>query len=51
MYGGDNTKPIYAFVVNPWIYVEDFEQYMLLLQGLSDPGIRAEVPSRRTEYS
>ena len=39
MYGGDNTKPIYAFVVNPWIYVEDFEQYMLLLQGLPEPGM------------
>ena len=39
MYGGDNTEPIYAFVVNPWIYVEDFEQYMLLLQGLPEPGM------------
>lgn len=39
MYGGDNTKPIYAFVVDPWIYVEDFGQYMLLLQGLPEPGM------------
>ena len=39
MYGGDNGEPVYAFVVDPWIYVEDFEQYMLLLQGLMVPGM------------
>lgn len=39
MYGGENGEPVYAFVVDPWIYVEDFEQYMLLLQGLMVPGM------------
>ena len=36
---GDTQKPVYAFVVEPWIYVEDFGQYMLLLQGLMEPGM------------
>lgn len=39
MYGGESGLPVYAFVVDPWIYVEDFEQYMLLLQGLIAPGM------------
>ncbi len=39
MYGGISAKPVYAFVVEPWIYVEDFTQYMLLLQGLMEPGM------------
>lgn len=39
MYGGESGVPVYAFVVDPWIYVEDFEQYMLLLQGLMVPGM------------
>ena len=40
MYGGDTSgQPVYAFVVEPWIYVEDFTQYMLLLQGLPEPGM------------
>lgn len=39
MYGGESGAPVYAFVVDPWIYVEDFEQYMLLLQGLMVPGM------------
>ncbi len=39
MYGGTTAKPVYAFVVEPWIYVEDFSQYMLLLQGLMEPGM------------
>ncbi len=39
MYGGETGMPVYAFVVDPWIYVEDFEQYMLLLQGLIAPGM------------
>ena len=39
MYGGESGEPVYAFVVDPWIYVEDFEQYMLLLQGLMVPGM------------
>ncbi len=39
MYGGTSAKPVYAFVVEPWIYVEDFSQYMLLLQGLMEPGM------------
>lgn len=39
MYGAENGEPVYAFVVDPWIYVEDFEQYMLLLQGLMVPGM------------
>ena len=34
-----NNMPVYAFVVDPWIYVEDFDQYMLLLQGLIAPGM------------
>lgn len=39
MYGGKSGEPVYAFVVDPWIYVEDFDQYMLLLQGLMVPGM------------
>ena len=39
MYGGTSGQPVYAFVVEPWIYVEDFTQYMLLLQGLMEPGM------------
>ena len=39
MYGGESGLPVYAFVVDPWIYVEDFDQYMLLLQGLIAPGM------------
>lgn len=39
MYGGGEELPVYAFVVDPWIYVEDFEQYMLLLQGNIVPGM------------
>ena len=39
MYGGTSGRPVYAFVVEPWIYVEDFTQYMLLLQGLMEPGM------------
>lgn len=39
MYGGTSGQPAYAFVVEPWIYVEDFTQYMLLLQGLMEPGM------------
>lgn len=39
MYGGEAGMPVYAFVVDPWIYVEDFDQYMLLLQGLIAPGM------------
>lgn len=39
MYGGDSGTPVYAFVVDPWIYVEDFGQYMLLLQGIAEPGM------------
>lgn len=39
MYGGESGVPAYAFVVDPWIYVEDFDQYMLLLQGLIAPGM------------
>ena len=39
MYGGESGEPVYAFVVEPWIYVEDFDQYMLLLQGLMVPGM------------
>ena len=39
MYGGETGMPVYAFVVDPWIYVEDFDQYMLLLQGLITPGM------------
>mgnify|MGYP004533279199 CR=1 FL=1 len=39
MYGGETGMPVYAFVVEPWIYVEDFEQYMLLLQGIAEPGM------------
>lgn len=39
MYGGETGEPVYAFVVDPWIYVEDFDQYMLLLQGLMVPGM------------
>ena len=39
MYGDTSGQPVYAFVVEPWIYVEDFTQYMLLLQGLMEPGM------------
>lgn len=39
MYGGETGMPVYAFVVDPWIYVEDFGQNMLLLQGLAEPGM------------
>lgn len=39
MYGGESGVPVYAFAVDPWIYVEDFDQYMLLLQGLMVPGM------------
>ena len=39
MYGGESGEPVYAFVVDPWIYVEDFDQYMLLLQGRIVPGM------------
>ncbi len=39
MYGGGEELPVYAFVVDPWIYVEDFSQYMLLLQGNIVPGM------------
>ncbi len=39
MYGGESGLPVYAFVVDSWIYVEDFDQYMLLLQGLITPGM------------
>lgn len=39
MYGGKSGAPVYAFVVDPWIYIEDFEQQMLLLQGLMVPGM------------
>ena len=39
MYGGEDGMPVYAFVVDPWIYVEDFGQDMLLLQGIAEPGM------------
>lgn len=39
MYGGESGEPVYAFVVDPWIYVEDFDEHMLLLQGLMVPGM------------
>ena len=39
MYGGESGVPVYAFVVDPWIYIEDFDQQMLLLQGLMVPGM------------
>lgn len=39
MYGGENGEPVYAFVVDPWIYVEDFDEHMILLQGLMVPGM------------
>lgn len=38
MYGSDG-KPVYGFVVEPWIYVEDFGQDMMLLQGQMEPGM------------
>lgn len=39
MYSGGEETPVYAFVVEPWIYVEDFDQYMMLLQGNIVPGM------------
>ena len=38
MYGSDG-KPVYGFIVEPWIYVEDFGQDMMLLQGQMEPGM------------
>lgn len=39
MYSEGEEIPVYAFVVDPWIYVEDFDQYMMLLQGNIVPGM------------
>ena len=39
MYGGGSQDAVYAFIVDPWIYVEDFDQYMMLLQGNIVPGM------------
>ncbi len=37
--GADSEAPWEGVVLEPWIYVEDFAQYMMLVQGQADAGM------------